>query len=68
MFDSSVFLSILLFQTLILQFRFLFKIDNSCARVYTIFITHVRFKEEIEMNRLPQISEAEFEVMKLVWN
>ena len=27
----------------------------------------VRFKEEFEMSDLPQISEAEFEVMKIVW-
>lgn len=41
-------------------------IDNHIQYVYTIFITFVRFWRII-MKRLPQISEAEFEVMKIVW-
>ena len=32
-----------------------------------ISITIVRFKEGLQMNTLPQISEAEFEVMKVIW-
>lgn len=32
-----------------------------------MIITYVRFKEESKMSNLPQISEAEFEVMKIVW-
>ncbi len=34
---------------------------------YNIFITNVRLKEEYILKALPQISEAEFEVMKIVW-
>jgi len=34
---------------------------------YTIFITGVRFKEVFYMSDLPQISESEYEVMKIVW-
>lgn len=43
------------------------KIDNSRPTIYNIFITFVRFKEESAMGNLPQISEAEYEVMKIVW-
>ena len=43
------------------------EIDNHINNVYNIFITAVRFKEGFEMSDLPQISEAEFEVMKIVW-
>lgn len=43
------------------------KIDNHINNVYNTFITAVRFKEGFEMRDLPQISEAEFEVMKIVW-
>lgn len=42
-------------------------IDNIYNISYTVFITSVRFKEEYTMKPLPQISEAEFEVMKIVW-
>jgi BlaI family penicillinase repressor len=35
---------------------------------YNISITDVRFKEDFVMKKLPQISEAEYEVMKVVWN
>ena len=35
--------------------------------IYNIFITSVRFKEDFKMSNLPQISEAEYEVMKIVW-
>ena len=35
---------------------------------YTIiYITHVRIKEGSRLKALPQISEAEFEVMKVIW-
>lgn len=34
---------------------------------YNIFTTVVRFKEEYILKALPQISEAEYEVMKIVW-
>ena len=34
--------------------------------VYNTFITVVRFKEGFEMRDLPQISEAEFEVMMCI--
>ena len=44
-----------------------YEIDNHINNVYNIFITAVRFKEGFEMSDLPQISEAEFEVMKIVW-
>lgn len=44
-----------------------YEIDNHTNNVYNIFITSVRFKEGFEMSDLPQISEAEFEVMKIVW-
>ena len=44
-----------------------YEIDNHTNNVYNIFITAVRFKEGFEMSDLPQISEAEFEVMKIVW-
>ena len=43
------------------------KIDNQINNIYNTFITFVRFKEGFEMSNLPQISEAEFEVMKIVW-
>lgn len=42
-------------------------IDSYDSKSYNIFITSVRFKEEPIMTALPQISEAEFEVMKVVW-
>lgn len=32
-----------------------------------IHITSVRFKEGSKVKKLPQISEAEFEVMKVIW-
>src|SRR5699024_357822 len=34
---------------------------------YNIFITYVRNMGGLNMSALPQISEAEFEVMKVVW-
>lgn len=40
-------------------------IDISSPSEYNI--TYVSFKEDI-MKRLPQISEAEYQVMKVVWN
>ena len=43
------------------------EIDNCINNVYNIFITLVRFEEGFKMSDLPQISEAEFEVMKIVW-
>ena len=44
-----------------------FRIDNHINYIYNTFITPVRFKERFKMSTLPQISEAEFEVMKIVW-
>ena len=44
-----------------------FEIDIYVISVYNIFITCVRFKGIYTMATLPQISEAEFEVMKIVW-
>ena len=43
------------------------EIDIFLDNNYNIFITVVRFKEEFGMTALPQISEAEFEVMQIVW-
>lgn len=43
------------------------EIDKHYHIVYNTFITHVRFMEGFIMAALPQISEAEFEVMKIVW-
>lgn len=42
-------------------------IDINKNIFYNIFITSVRFKEGFIVKSLPQISEAEFEVMKIVW-
>lgn len=42
-------------------------IDNSFSIPYNIFITFVIVKGGSHMRTLPQISEAEFEVMKIVW-
>lgn len=39
--------------------------DNLLSRTYNIYITSVRIKE-VYMSALPQISEAEYEVMKIV--
>ena len=45
----------------------IYKIDISAHTSYNIFITNVRIKEERMLASLPQISEAEYEVMKIVW-
>lgn len=42
-------------------------IDINKNIFYNIFITSVGFKEGFIVKSLPQISEAEFEVMKIVW-
>lgn len=41
--------------------------DNPAPIGYNYYITHVRFKEEFILANLPQISEAEYEVMKVIW-
>ena len=43
------------------------EIDNSQKNIYNFFITPVSSKEVFEMSDLPQISESEFEIMKIVW-
>lgn len=45
----------------------IFEFDEIDVRYYNKIITIVRYKEMITMTKLPQISEAEFEVMKVVW-
>ena len=42
-------------------------LDSAYNISYNIFITGVRLKEEYIVKTLPQISEAEFEVMKIIW-
>lgn len=42
-------------------------IDSPTKKRYTIFITYVRLGG-IFMKPLPRISEAEFEVMRVIWN
>ncbi len=42
-------------------------IDSAYNISYNVFITGVRLKEEYIVKTLPQISEAEFEVMKIIW-
>ena len=42
-------------------------IDIFKKNLYTYIITNVRFLEDPQMQNLPQISAAEFEVMKIIW-